>query len=96
MAIAEPSNVTMNLPRRDARDKLLGRTRYTVDRMLPRMLHAAILRSEVASARILKIDITRARRMPAFLAIIWKNGSRSAYLRRACSTAGTVMTRAWQ
>ena len=69
MATADPSNVTMNLPRRDARDKLLGRTRYTVDRMLPRMLHAAILRSEVASARILKIDITRARQMPGVRAI---------------------------
>jgi len=44
----DPSTVTMNLPRRDAHDKLLGRTRYTIDRALPRMLHAAILRSGLA------------------------------------------------
>ncbi|MDQ6435469.1 xanthine dehydrogenase family protein molybdopterin-binding subunit [Mesorhizobium sp. LHD-90] len=69
MAIADPAAVTMNLPRRDARDKLLGRTRFTVDRKLPRMLHAAILRSEAASARIVKIDVTRAKQMPGVRAI---------------------------
>jgi CO/xanthine dehydrogenase Mo-binding subunit len=69
MTMANPENAVMNLPRRDASDKLQGRTRYTVDRVLPRMLHAAILRSEVASARILKIDITRARQMPGVRAI---------------------------
>lgn len=69
MGRPDPSTVTMNLPRRDARDKLLGRTRYTVDRALPRMLHAAILRSEVASARIVRIDTTRARQMPGVRAI---------------------------
>ncbi len=69
MARPDPSTVTMNLPRRDARDKLLGRTRYTVDRALPGMLHAAILRSEVASARILSIKTARARQMPGVRAI---------------------------
>ena len=44
----------MNFPRRDARDKLAGRTRYTVDRAAPGMLHAAVLRSEVAAARIVR------------------------------------------
>jgi hypothetical protein len=29
--MAEAINATMNFPRRDARDKLRGRTRYTVD-----------------------------------------------------------------
>jgi len=69
MARPDPSTVTMNLPRRDARDKLLGRTRYTVDRARPGMLHAAILRSEVASARILSIKTARARQMPGVRAI---------------------------
>ncbi|MBS3650453.1 xanthine dehydrogenase family protein [Pseudaminobacter sp. 19-2017] len=69
MAIADPANVTMDLPRRDARDKLLGRTRYTVDQSLPRMLHAAVLRSEVASARIVRIDTSRATKMPGVRAI---------------------------
>src|ERR1700724_2207254 len=33
--------------RRDAADKLRGRTRYTIDRYLPGMLHAAVLRAGV-------------------------------------------------
>jgi len=65
----DPSSVTMNLPRRDARDKLAGRTRYTIDRTLPRLLHAAILRAEIASARIVRIDTSRAMRMPGVRAI---------------------------
>jgi CO/xanthine dehydrogenase Mo-binding subunit len=59
----------MDLPRRDARDKLTGRTRYTVDRALPGMLHAALLRAEVASARIVRIDTRRAMDMPGVRAI---------------------------
>lgn len=69
MTASDPSAVTMNLPRRDARDKLLGRTRYTIDRVHPRMLHAAIRRSDVASARIIKVDVSRAQRMPGVRAI---------------------------
>jgi len=69
MALADDAKVTMNLPRRDARDKLAGRTRYTVDRGLPGMLHAAIRRAEVASARIVRIDSARARQMPGVRAI---------------------------
>jgi CO/xanthine dehydrogenase Mo-binding subunit len=60
----------MNYPRRDARDKLAGRTRYTVDRAAPRMLHAAVLRSNVASARILALDVSAAEAMPGVRAVI--------------------------
>ena len=60
----DASAAVMNYPRRDARDKLAGRTRYTVDRTAPRMLHAAVLRSEVASARIVVLDVSAARRCP--------------------------------
>ncbi|MGH7119194.1 MAG: hypothetical protein ACREFP_09450 [Acetobacteraceae bacterium] len=69
MRTAGSPDVAADLPRRDARDKLLGRTRYTVDRKLPRMLHAAIRRSEIASARILRIDTALARQMPGVRAI---------------------------
>ena len=41
----------MDLRRRDAADKLRGRTRYTIDRYLPGMLHAAVLRANVPSGR---------------------------------------------
>lgn len=65
-----PSDAVMNFPRRDARDKLRGYTRYTVDRARPGMLHAALLRAAAPSAKILRIDATEARRMPGVRAIV--------------------------
>jgi CO/xanthine dehydrogenase Mo-binding subunit len=67
--MSDPANATMNLPRRDARDKLEGRTLYTVDRGRPAMLHAVLLRAQVASARVLAIDVAAARAMPGVRAI---------------------------
>ncbi|MDA9506980.1 aldehyde oxidase [Bradyrhizobium sp. CCBAU 11386] len=61
---------TMDFRRRDARDKLRGRTRYTVDRYLPGMLHAAVLRASVPSGRILRLDTGKAARMPGVRAIV--------------------------
>ena len=66
----EPSNAVMNFPRRDARDKLRGHTRYTVDRGRPGMLHAALLRASTPSARIVRIDASEARKMPGVRAIV--------------------------
>jgi CO/xanthine dehydrogenase Mo-binding subunit len=63
-------NATMNFPRRDVRDKLRGRTRYTVDQVRPGMLHAALTRAQVPSARILRIDVSTARRMPGVRAVV--------------------------
>ena len=68
--MSESTNATMNFPRRDARDKLRGRTRYTVDRVRPAMLHAALTRAQVPAARILRIDISAARKMPGVRAIV--------------------------
>jgi len=46
-------SATMDFRRRDARDKLRGRTRYTMDRFLPGMLHAAVqLVAGIAAAEI--------------------------------------------
>lgn len=64
-----PADAVMDLPRRDARDKLLGRTKYTVDIGGSEVLHAVLLRAEVASARILKLDMEPARNMPGVQAI---------------------------
>ena len=66
---AAPAGAVMDLPRRDARDKLAGRTRYTIDRGLPGMLHAAILRAPVAAGRLVRIDTRRARLLPGVRAI---------------------------
>ncbi|MDB5826313.1 MAG: xanthine dehydrogenase family protein molybdopterin-binding subunit, partial [Variovorax sp.] len=68
--MTEPSTVRMDFPRRDARDKLRGRTRYTIDQSRNGMLHGALRRSDVASARIVALDITTARKMPGVRAIV--------------------------
>src|SRR5260370_20160555 len=56
--------------RRDAADKLRGRTRYTIDRYLPGMLHAAVFRASVPSGRIVRLDVSRAARMPGVRAVV--------------------------
>jgi CO/xanthine dehydrogenase Mo-binding subunit len=66
----EPSDAVMNFPRRDARDKLRGYTRFTIDRARPGMLHAAMLRANTPSARIVRIDASEARKMPGVRAIV--------------------------
>ena len=68
--IVDPTSAVMDLPRRDAQDKLAGRTRYTIDDIGPGMLHAVIVRSEVASARLLGIDLFRALAMKGVRAIV--------------------------
>ncbi len=49
----------------DAPDKATGRTRYINDMVLPRMLHAKILRSTRVHAKIIKIDVERRAPCPA-------------------------------
>lgn len=58
------------LPQIDARDKVTGRARYTDDIRLPSCLHAAILRSPQASARIRAIDTHRATHLPGVRAVL--------------------------
>src|SRR5713101_1355482 len=62
--------VATDFRRRDARDKLRGRTRYTIDRYLPGMLHAAVLRASVPSGRIVRLDVSKAARMPGVRAVV--------------------------
>src|SRR5258705_5045193 len=62
--------VATDFRRRDARDKLRGRTRYPIDRYLPGMLHAAVLRAGVPSGRIVRLDVSRAARMPGVRAVV--------------------------
>ncbi|WP_029080239.1 xanthine dehydrogenase family protein molybdopterin-binding subunit [Bradyrhizobium sp. th.b2] len=63
-------SATMDLRRRDASDKLRGRTRYTIDRYLPGMLHAAVLRASVPAGRIVRLDTAKAARMPGVRAVV--------------------------
>jgi CO/xanthine dehydrogenase Mo-binding subunit len=67
--MSELSATVMNLPRRDAQDKLRGRTKYPNDRVRPDMLHAVLLRSTVAAGRIRKLDVSAALRCPGVRAV---------------------------
>ncbi|PTM42969.1 xanthine dehydrogenase family protein molybdopterin-binding subunit [Bosea sp. 124] len=58
------SYIGRSVSRPNAKRLLAGRGRYVTDLALPRMLHAAFLRSPYAHARIVSIDATEARAMP--------------------------------
>ena len=62
---AKPNSyIGRTLSRAGARRGVAGRGRYTDDITLPRMLHAAFLRSPHAHARLSAIDVVDARRQP--------------------------------
>jgi xanthine dehydrogenase YagR molybdenum-binding subunit len=59
--------------RLDGPDKVTGRAKYTYDVNLPGLLHARVLRSPYASARIASaadVDLSAARRIPGVKAVI--------------------------
>lgn len=56
-------------PRADAARLLQGRGRFVDDEVLPRMVHAAFVRSPYAHARIVSIDVDDARACPGIVAI---------------------------
>lgn len=58
------------VPRADAQRLLMGRGRFVDDLQLPRMVHAAFLRSPVAHGRIVELDVAAARSMPGIVAIL--------------------------
>jgi CO/xanthine dehydrogenase Mo-binding subunit len=62
--------VGTSVPRDDAIDKVTGAARYTTDLALPGMLHAAILTSPHASARIVSVDLTDARSVRGVRAVL--------------------------
>lgn len=65
--------VGTELPRTDARDKVTGDARYTVDVDLPFMLHAKVLRSPHAHARVVSIDAAKARTAPGVRAVLTRD-----------------------
>src|SRR5512143_3654479 len=52
----------------DAAAKVSGQTKFADDIFLPRMLHCKILRSKVAHARLLKVDVSKALAIPGVVA----------------------------
>jgi len=56
--------VGTRVTRADALEKVTGRAKYTADLHRPAMLHAAFVRSPVASGRVVRLDVTRALALP--------------------------------
>jgi xanthine dehydrogenase molybdenum-binding subunit len=66
----ELSVIGRSLDRRDALDKVTGAAMYSSDMTLPGLLHAKILRSPHAHARIVRIDTSRAAALPGVHAVL--------------------------
>jgi CO/xanthine dehydrogenase Mo-binding subunit len=58
------------LPRTDAPGKADGRTRYGGDYTMPGMLHVKVLRSPMASARLRRINVSKARALPGVACVL--------------------------
>src|SRR5947207_1875309 len=54
----------------DAHDRVTGRVAYTINHELPGMLHVKLLRSTSAHARIVSIDVSRAREVPGVWLVV--------------------------
>src|SRR6185437_15716878 len=56
--------------RKDGPERVRGEARYTADVQLPGMLHAVLLRSPHAHARVARIDFARALELPGVRAML--------------------------
>jgi CO/xanthine dehydrogenase Mo-binding subunit len=66
----EVRGVGLSIPRADGAEKVTGQTQYVAD-IAPRgLLHAKLLRSPHAHARIVRIDPSRARALPGVRAVL--------------------------
>lgn len=59
-----------NIPRLESQDKVTGRAKYTADYARPGMLHARLVTSPLAHARIKRIDASAASLAPGVQAVI--------------------------
>ena len=66
----ELSVVGKRVPLKDAYEKVTGSLKFAVDISLPGMLHAKVLRSPYAHAKIVKIDTSKAESLPGVEAVI--------------------------
>lgn len=58
------------LPRHDAWDKVLGKTKYAEDFEMPGMLYGKVLRTRYPAANILSIDTTAAEKLPGVESVL--------------------------
>lgn len=72
--------VGKSVDRRDGVDKTTGRALFTSDMTLPGMLHAKVLRSPHAHARIVSIDTSKAEKLDGVKAVMThKNGPKNLF-----------------
>ncbi len=64
------SHIGQRLPKLDAPDKAAGRATYGHDVRLPGMLHGKILYSAHAHARVVRVDASRAERLPGVKCVL--------------------------
>ena len=67
---SDTATLGRGIPQIDIHDKLTGRTAYVGDLVVPRMLHAVIVRSPIAHGLVRGIDVSRARKVPGVRAVI--------------------------
>ena len=58
------------LPRTDAPGKVAGRTPYAGDYVMPGMLHMRVLRADIASARLARLDVSKARALAGVVCVL--------------------------
>ena len=66
----EYSVIGQRLPRKDAREKVVGEAKYAADMTLPKMLFGKILRSPYPHAKIIHIDTSKAEKLPGVKAVV--------------------------
>src|SRR3954447_5859864 len=76
--------------RLDAPEKATGRAKYSYDINRPGMLHAVMLRSPHAHAKIKSIDTTAARKTPGFKAIVILDAARDGTVAEVAGDKLTV------
>jgi len=64
-------------PRVDGEEKVTGKAIYTVDIELPGMAHGKILRSPYAHARLIRVDSSKAERLPGVYGVITREDQRA-------------------
>ena len=65
--------IGQDIRRSDAPEKVTGRATYAADVVLPGMLHAKLLRSPHAHARVVRVDASRARAAPGVRAVLTRD-----------------------
>src|SRR5271163_3706605 len=70
MSDTGPPYIGRSLLRREDRRLLIGQGQFVADIVLPRMLHAVLVRSPVAHARIRSVDVSAAAAAPGVVSAL--------------------------